>query len=112
MTLSEFYAQLFGAHPEYRDLFVNGFDFDRMNNALISALDLATSDFDALVNVLGTLGERHTAAGVTSEHYDAAGVALLTALSWAEGTNWNPALEDAWKAAYEAITGAMVPSQG
>jgi len=53
------------------------------------------------------LGCKHAQYGVTDEHYDAGGVALLWTLEKGLGGAFTPEVKEAWAAVYTVLTSAM-----
>ena len=104
-----FYGRLFKIDPSTRKLFA-GVDLERQQKKLIGALSMTVGNLErveALVPTLEDLGRRHVGYGVTSEHYDSVGAALLWTLSEGLGDRWNSEVEAAWTAAYTLIAGTM-----
>lgn len=64
-------------------------------------------DLDPLSPVLENLGRSHRRYGVTDQHYETVGAALLWILEQGLGSTWTPAVESAWMAAYQAVAGVM-----
>lgn len=103
-----FYAKLFQAHPELRPMFRN--DLVRQRQKLMDTLAFAMKglgDISALVPELRQLALSHVTYGVTTEHYDMVGAALLDALAEALGSDWNVELQLAWSDIYWIIARAM-----
>jgi hemoglobin-like flavoprotein len=104
-----FYERLFELDPDTQDLF-RGTDMTRQRTALVQAIAAVVDGldrFDALVPDLEALGRRHASYGVTDEHYDTVGKALLWTLEKGLGDAWTPQAAHAWTAAYAAIAGTM-----
>jgi hemoglobin-like flavoprotein len=104
-----FYAVLFVAHPELRDLFPVSMaaQRDRLFGALgrvVSQVDNA----DALVPYVAQLGRDHRRFDVRPEHYPAVGQALLTTLEHFLGDEWTPDVAADWQAAYGVLAQVMV----
>jgi NAD(P)H-flavin reductase len=62
---------------------------------------------DELVPFLEQLGRDHRKFGVLGQHYDAVGVALLSAVSEFAGPAWTPTVERAWRDSYATVASAM-----
>lgn len=103
-----FYAVLFSMAPETRDLFPANMEVQRSRllRALVHVVQMVDQP-DELVPFLQQLGRDHRKFGVLSQHYDAVGGALLSALEHFAGEAWTPAVAGAWTDAYGVIAGAM-----
>jgi NAD(P)H-flavin reductase/hemoglobin-like flavoprotein len=104
-----FYAVLFVAHPELRQLFPVSMaaQRDRLFTALgriVSSVD----DTDTLVPYVAQLGRDHRRFDVQPEHYPAVGEALLTTLEHFLGDEWTPEVAADWQAAYGVLAQVMV----
>lgn len=103
-----FYGRLFEIAPDTRPMFKR--DIHVQGAMLMQTLDVVVASLDRLEAVLptaGTLARRHVGYGVQAAHYDSVGMALLWTLEQALGADFEPALRDAWAAAYGALAGAM-----
>ena len=65
-------------------------------------------DLDTLAPRLQKLGARHTTYGVTEEHYEPVGAALLWTLDKGLGEAFTPETKEAWTAAYGLIAATMI----
>lgn len=104
-----FYGRLFEIDPSTRPMF-KGTDMPEQRKKLMQALATVIGGLDnlaPLIPVLETLGKKHVAYGVTDEHYDSVGAALLWTLEQGLQTAWTPPVRDAWIAAYTAVAGVM-----
>ncbi|MBN9796321.1 flavohemoprotein [Pseudonocardia sp. UM4_GMWB1] len=103
-----FYATLFSQAPETRDLFPVNMEVQRSRllRALVHVVQMVDQP-DDLVPFLQQLGRDHRKFGVLSQHYDAVGVALLSAIATFAGENWTPEIEKAWTGAYGIVADAM-----
>jgi NAD(P)H-flavin reductase/hemoglobin-like flavoprotein len=103
-----FYATLFRICPESRDLFPVNMEVQRsrLMRALVHVVQMVDQP-DELVPFLEQLGRDHRKFGVLAQHYEAVGVALMTAVGAAAGPVWTPAVRDAWTDAYGAVAAAM-----
>jgi NAD(P)H-flavin reductase/hemoglobin-like flavoprotein len=106
---SYFYARLFVAHPQLRDMFPPAMDAqrDRLLRALVRIVEGLTSPED-LVRYLSQLGHDHRKYSVEPAMYDAVGTALIATLRAYAGPAFTPAAEDAWVQAYQAASGLMI----
>jgi NAD(P)H-flavin reductase len=62
---------------------------------------------DELVPFLQQLGRDHRKFGVITQHYDAVGAALLSAIEHFAGDAFTPQVKAAWTEAYGIVAGAM-----
>lgn len=108
-AIALFYERLFETQPGARELFAAS-DMPTQRRKLFAALELLIASLDRLETILPTLevlGRRHQAYGVTSEHYDAVGSALLWTLERGLGDNWSPMMRSAWTDAFGLVAGVM-----
>ena len=104
-----FYARLFEVTPHLQKLFTG--DMHRQGAMLMTSLELAVSNLDDPENIMPAiqaLGERHVSYGVKAEYYPLARQAYLWALEKHLGEQFTPALKEAWVAAFDALTEAMI----
>ena len=103
-----FYGRLFELDPSVKPLFKT--DLESQGRKLMQVLAMAVSgldDLDALVPVVQTLGRKHVAYGVTDEHYDTVGSALLWTLEQGLGEGFTPEVKAAWTDVYSIIATTM-----
>jgi NAD(P)H-flavin reductase/hemoglobin-like flavoprotein len=104
-----FYAFLFVAYPELRDLFPVSMAGQR--DRLLQALGHVVSHVDQLdqaVPYLEGLGRDHRRFSVVGAHYAQVGQALLATLEHFLGEEWTDDLAAQWSAAYELVSGTML----
>jgi NAD(P)H-flavin reductase/hemoglobin-like flavoprotein len=103
-----FYAVLFSAAPETRDLFPVNMEVQRSRllRALVHVVQMVDQP-DDLVPFLQQLGRDHRKFGVIAQHYDAVGAALLSAIEHFAGDAFTPVVKKAWTDAYGIVAGAM-----
>jgi NAD(P)H-flavin reductase/hemoglobin-like flavoprotein len=103
-----FYATLFSRAPETRDLFPVNMEVQRSRllRAIVHVVQMVDQT-DELVPFLQQLGRDHRKFGVLAQHYDAVGVALLSAIAHYAGSAWTPEVERAWNDAYALVARAM-----
>ncbi|RZT89113.1 NAD(P)H-flavin reductase [Pseudonocardia sediminis] len=103
-----FYSTLFTRAPETRDLFPVNMEVQRSRllRALVHVVQMVDQP-DDLVPFLQQLGRDHRKFGVLSQHYDAVGEALLSAIATYAGDAWTPEIEKAWVGAYGTVANAM-----
>ena len=105
-----FYDELFTRHPEARALFGRNSrqEQEAMLAAALSAVLDHLEDGQWLESALTELGRKHSEYGVIEEHYGWVGEALLATFAKVAGTDWSPECEQAWTAAYGAISSTML----
>lgn len=103
-----FYGALFVIAPDTRNLFpVNmSTQRDRLLRALVYVVQMVDRP-DELVTFLGQLGRDHRKFDVLARHYDAVGMALISALKRFLGKGWTTDVEIAWTTAYGLIAKTM-----
>ena len=104
-----FYAHLFLAHPETRDLFPVAMAAQR--DRLVKALGHMVSNVDHVGDVVGyiqDLGRDHRKFGTIAGHYPAVGASLLATLKHFLGAAWTPELAADWADAYGLIATTMI----
>jgi NAD(P)H-flavin reductase/hemoglobin-like flavoprotein len=103
-----FYATLFSAAPETRDLFPVNMEVQRSRllRALVHVVQMVDQP-DELVPFLAQLGRDHRKFGVLAHHYDAVGGALLGAVEHFSGDAFTPRVKSAWTDAYGIVANAM-----
>jgi NAD(P)H-flavin reductase/hemoglobin-like flavoprotein len=104
-----FYARMFLAHPEFRDMFPVQMDVQRAR--LLGAIVSAIQDFDDPERVddyLRALGRDHRKFYVEPEHYAMVKSALVEALREYAGEGWNLSYEQAWSDVYDLIAAKMI----
>lgn len=100
-----FYDKLFELDPSVRHLFKTDMHTQRVK--MMQMLVIAVSGLsrpDVLLPAVQELGQRHTNYGVTPEHYQTVGKALLYALETKLESAFTPEVKDAWVAAYTMLT--------
>ncbi len=105
----DFYARLFAAEPQTRELFTTAWDEQYRKFAdQLELIGCAIRDCDRFLDDAGALGMRHRAYGVRAHDYALAGPPLLEALASALGVDWNADVEAAWRRAYNLTAEAMM----
>lgn len=66
------------------------------------------TDWDSVRPDVARLGARHAGYGARAEDYPVVGAALLATLAKGLGDDFTPAVEDAWTAAFTAISAEML----
>jgi NAD(P)H-flavin reductase/hemoglobin-like flavoprotein len=103
-----FYAVLFARAPETRDLFPANMEIQRSRllRALVHVVQMVDRPAE-LTPFLQQLGRDHRKFGVIARHYNAVGVALLSAIQHYAGPAWTPQVASAWTEAYGVVSNAM-----
>jgi NAD(P)H-flavin reductase/hemoglobin-like flavoprotein len=104
-----FYAHLFLAHPEVRDMFPVTMASQR--DRLVRALGRMVSNVDNIGDVVGyiqDLGRDHRKFGTLADHYPAVGASLLATLKHFLGDRWTAELAADWAEAYGLIATTMI----
>jgi NAD(P)H-flavin reductase len=103
-----FYGALFVIAPDTRDLFpVNmSTQRSRLLRALVYVVQMVDRP-DELATFLTQLGRDHRKFDVLTRHYDAVGIALLSALKRFLKDNWTIDVETAWTTAYGVVADTM-----
>jgi nitric oxide dioxygenase len=105
---SAFYTLLFARSPAMRAQFTG--DMQAQGAKLVATLNVVVAhldDLSPLAETLAQLGVRHLAWHVTASQYDEVGDALMGALGKVLGARFTPALEAAWRAAYDEVAQPM-----
>jgi len=103
-----FYGRLFELDPTLRPMFRG--DMASQGKKLMNALRLIVNGLDRLdqlVPALEALARRHVKYGVTDEHYETVGAALIWTLQQGLGDSFTPSVAAAWVKAYGLIAGVM-----
>ncbi|MEM7031022.1 MAG: globin family protein [Chloroflexota bacterium] len=103
-----FYQRLFELDPNLRPMFKS--DMKAQGAKLMKTLAFVVwglHETNKLIPVVSQLGERHVGYGVTDEHYDTVGAALLWTLQTGLGEKFTPEVEDAWATAYNLLADVM-----
>jgi NAD(P)H-flavin reductase/hemoglobin-like flavoprotein len=103
-----FYARLFLAHPQLRELFP--VSMAAQGDRLVGALGRVVSSVDDLgtvTPVIEQLGRDHRRFAVRPEHYPLVGETLLATLQRFLGRDWTPDLAEDWTEAYTLVASVM-----
>ena len=104
-----FYDHLFDRAPATQDMFVT--DIAQQSTKLMSTLGMVVSQLQNwrdLEPVVEDLALRHLAYGVTQDHYDHVGAALLSMMHEVLGDGFTPDDAEAWQTAYAGLARAMI----
>ncbi len=108
-----FYGKLFELDPAVKPLFANS-DMSEQGKKLMQMITVAVKGLDnlgELVPAVQKLGERHNGYGVTAEHYDTVGAALLDTLEKGLGEAFTPETKEAWTITYTTLASVMKEAQ-
>lgn len=103
-----FYDRLFEIAPDTRALFKS--DMKEQGRKLMGAIKTLVAGLDRperIIPVLEALGRRHKDYGVTEDHYDAVGAALLWTLAKGLGPAFDANAESGWTALYGIASSQM-----
>lgn len=103
-----FYGKLFELDPSVMPLFKG--DLKQQGRKLMAMIDAAVqglSNLAALVPAVQDLGRRHVRYGVTEDHYETVGTALLWTLQQGLGGGFTVEVREAWTNAYGLLSQTM-----
>lgn len=104
-----FYDRLFAQVPAIRAMFPQ--DMREQHKKLMATLAIVVGGLGDLPTVLpaaSALARRHVGYGVTPEHYQVVGGALLYTLEQGLGSDWTAELAAAWTSAYTLLSNDMI----
>ncbi|MCV6586970.1 MAG: globin domain-containing protein [Marinibacterium sp.] len=104
-----FYQTLFDSAPQVKPLFKG--DIAEQGAKLLTMLGTVVNglrDLDRILPVARQLAVDHVAYGVTAEHYEPVGAALIQTLETGLGDAFTPDVREAWIAAYATLSGVMI----
>jgi hemoglobin-like flavoprotein len=103
-----FYQRLFEIDPSLRGMFKGDMtDQRRKLMQMLTAAVKGLQRLDRLVPVVEDLGRRHAIYGVTDEHYETVGAALLWTLEKGLGRAFTPEVKEAWASVYGLLASTM-----
>lgn len=103
-----FYRRLFEIDPSLESMFRGDMaDQRRKLMQMLTAAVKGLPRLDRLVPVVEDLGRRHVGYGVTDEHYDTVGAALIWTLEKGLGAAFTPDVRDAWTNVYSLLATTM-----
>ena len=108
-----FYNRLFEIMPEVKPMFSKT-PLPEQSKKLLTMLSYVIAKLDKLEDIMSEitkLAQRHAGYGVTEEHYNAVGSALLWTLEQGLGAEWNEELATAWTDVYTVLAGAMLAGE-
>ena len=103
------YERIFTLAPETRWLFDD--DIRPQAKRLMAAVKTVVEglgELESVAPMLVRLGARHVRYGVRPEHFEVVGAAVMWTLEQGLGEAFTPPVRDAWAAAWEIITDAML----
>lgn len=109
---ARFYDNLFEMAPGVRPLFPK--DVSQQARKFLQSLKVivgSLSSTDRTTRMLQRLGRRHAGYGAEPAHYPVVGKALVTTLREEVGESFTPEVENAWIAAFELISSAMMSTR-
>jgi hemoglobin-like flavoprotein len=89
-------------------------DMTEQGRKLMTMLATAVASLerlDQIVPAVRALGARHAGYGVTEEHYATVGAALLWTLERGLGSDFTPAVREAWTTTYSLLANTMIEAQ-
>src|SRR5882762_9340225 len=104
-----FYDRLFEVAPAVKAMFPS--DMTEQRKKLMGTLAVVVnglSNLEAVLPAASALAKRHVNYGAKPEHYPVVGGVLLWTLEKGLGDGWTPDVEEAWTAAYGALSGYMI----
>ena len=104
-----FYGRLFELDPSLRALFSHS-DMAEQRKKLMQMITVAVrglARLNELVPAVEALGRRHVGYGVTDQHYETVGAALLWTLEQGLGEAFTPEVREAWTATYYTLADVM-----
>lgn len=108
-----FYNRLFEIAPEVRAMFRT--PVAEQSRKLLSMIGYVINKLDKLEDIIdevAKLAQRHVQYGVTAEHYQVVGSALLWTLEKGLGEHWTEEVKEAWVLCYTTLANAMVAAAG
>lgn len=112
---TRFYARMFEAHPELRNLFNMGNQASgAQQQSLAAAVFAYAANIDnaaALAPVLDRIVHKHAAVGIKPSHYPIVGRHLLGAIGEVLGEAATPELIAAWDEAYWLLAGELIAAE-
>jgi hemoglobin-like flavoprotein len=109
-VVHRFYEILFDRYPASRALFsrnTSRHQEEMLTGALVAVIE-HLEDAGWLKQQLAALGAKHIEYGVQDHMYPWVGECLVATLKEVAGPEWTPRIEQAWLAAFGAISGLMI----
>jgi hemoglobin-like flavoprotein len=103
-----FYQRLFELDPSLKSMFKGDMaDQRRKLMQMLTAAVKGLQRLDRLVPVVEDLGRRHVGYGVTDQHYETVGAALLWTLEKGLGREFTLEVREAWATVYGLLANTM-----
>lgn len=104
-----FYDNLFAIAPELRAMFRDDLAGQGMRfMSTLATIAAVLDDPEARAAQIGALAHAHSRLGIAPGHFVPMGSALLVTLGETLGPAFTPRLQEAWRAAYDAIAAEMI----
>ncbi len=104
-----FYDRLFTLDPSLKPMFKGNMkEQKRKLMAAIGTVVTSLKSPEKIIPVVQKLGEAHNGYGVTEQHYQTVGEALLWTLEKGLGADFTPTVRDGWTAAYGLLSSIMI----
>ena len=112
---THFYASMFAAHPELKNIFNMGNQASGVQQQSLAAAVFAYAanyrNPDALTPVVERIVHKHASLGITAEHYPIVGKHLLDAIQAVLGAAATPDLLAAWGEAYGVLANVLIEAE-
>lgn len=112
---THFYASMFAAHPELKNIFNMGNQAAGVQQQSLAAAVFAYAanyrNPDALTPVVERIVHKHASLGITAEHYPIVGKHLLDAIQAVLGDAATPDLLAAWGEAYGVLANVLIEAE-
>jgi hemoglobin-like flavoprotein len=106
---ADFYARAFRRDPALLEMFTSDPTVQQARFAAeLAEIVASIRRLDRFCPAVRALGARHRGYGVRAAHYRLMGEILLDALATALGSQWTPAVEEAWALAYALTAETML----
>ncbi len=104
-----FYTRLFDTYPEVQPYFKGNMkEQGKKLMGMISTAVNGLDNFEALLEPVKDLGQRHVKYGVKKEDYDKVAEALLWTLEQGLKDNFTSEVKEAWSVTYTEIANVMI----
>ncbi|GLU56089.1 globin domain-containing protein [Dyadobacter frigoris] len=106
-----FYQVLFQLDPSLKPMFKT--NTEEQSKKLVMMLSYVISKLNVLDQIMPQiegLAQRHTKYGVSPDHYQIVGQALIQMLEYKLEKHWNEEIKAAWLEVYTILSGAMIQS--
>lgn len=106
-----FYQVLFELDTTLQSMFRT--NNEEQSKKLVTMLSYVISKLNVLSEIMPqieSLAQRHTKYGVSRDHYQVVGQALIQMLEFKLEDHWNEEVKTAWLEVYATLSGAMIQS--